>query len=140
MLVIDEIDFLKTRDEEVLYSIFEWTQKKKSRLIIISISNTLDFPETLSGKVASRMGRKTIGFRTYTSQQIEKILLERVGKLDVFQDQALSYICKKIAQCSSDIRKCLFILREAIAQFLIENDSKGIAKKKISVDTLAKTH
>jgi Cdc6-like AAA superfamily ATPase len=140
VLIIDEIDFLKTRDEEVLYSIFEWTQKKKSQLIIISISNTLDFPETLTGKVASRMGRKTIGFKPYTSLQIEKILIERVGKFDVFHEQALSYICKKIAQCSSDIRKCLFILREAIAQFLVENDPKGISKKKITVDILAKTH
>lgn len=119
MLIIDEIDFLRTRDFEVLYSIFEWTQKKKSKLIIISISNTLDFPEMLTGKVASRMGRKTICFKPYTSPQIEKILQERVEKYHVFAEQSLSYVCKKIAQCSSDIRKCLFILRESLATFLI---------------------
>ena len=41
---MDELDFLKTSDEDILYNIFDWTQKKKSHLIIISISNTLDFP------------------------------------------------------------------------------------------------
>lgn len=70
VLIIDEIDNLKTRDFEVLYSIFEWTKHKKSKLIIISISNTLDFPETLTAKVASRMGRKSIVFKPYTSEQI----------------------------------------------------------------------
>jgi Cdc6-like AAA superfamily ATPase len=63
-----------------------------------------------------------------------------VGKSDVFQEQALAYICKKIAQCSSDMRKCLFILRESIAQFLVENASKNYMKMKISLDILAKTH
>jgi Cdc6-like AAA superfamily ATPase len=90
--------------------------------------------------VASRMGRKRIGFPAYTSQQIEKILMERLGKYDIFENQAVTYICKKIAQCSGDIRKCLFILREAIAQFLVENSSKNYTKMRIPVDTLAKTH
>jgi len=57
----------------------------------------------------------------------------------VFQEQALSYICKKIAQVSSDMRKCLFILRETITQFLIENSSKNVAKLRIPLDILAKT-
>lgn len=75
VLILDEIDFLKSRDQEVLYNIFEWTQKKKSKLVIISISNTLDFPETLNPKVASRMGKRTITFKPYSSHQIEKILI-----------------------------------------------------------------
>lgn len=39
---------------------------------------------TLTPKIASRMGRKVIGFKPYNSNELEKILLERVGKLDVF--------------------------------------------------------
>ena len=85
------------------------------------------------------MGRKKIGFAPYTSQQIEKILMERIGRFEVFHEQALTYICKKIAQISSDIRKCLFILRETITQFLIDNGTKNVSKMKIPLDILAKT-
>ena len=58
----------------MLYNIFEWTQKKKSHLIIISISNTMDFPERLSAKVNSRMGNKRLMFKPYESVQIESIV------------------------------------------------------------------
>lgn len=84
MIVIDEVDYLRTRNEEVLYNIFDWTQKSKSRLIIISISNTTHLPELLSPKVNSRMGNRRLVFTQYESHQIEKILKERISKLDVF--------------------------------------------------------
>ena len=142
---MDELDFLKTSDEDILYNIFDWTQKKKSHLIIISISNTLDFPELLSPKVNSRIGNKRLTFKPYSSAQIEHILSERIKSLDVFEDQAFTYICKKIAQCSSDIRKCLFVLRESILDFILKergnkksvkyDDIKG---KRIGTDILVK--
>ena len=44
MVFIDEIDYLKTKDEEVLYNIFDWTQTEASHLAIIAVSNTIDFP------------------------------------------------------------------------------------------------
>lgn len=150
MLIIDEIDYLRTRDEEVLYNIFEWTQKKKSNLIVIAISNTMDFPETLTPKLTSRMGNQRLMFKPYSSSQLDSILKQRVGHLNVFADQAIIYICKKIAQCSSDVRKCLFILRESINEFMlleqIRRDDKedrrrrDIRDKRIDVDLLAKVH
>ena len=70
ILVIDEVDYLRNRDEDVLYNIFDWTQKKKSHLIIISICNTMDFPELLSAKVNSRMGNQRLVFKPYSSLQI----------------------------------------------------------------------
>jgi len=70
VLILDELDYLLTRDEDVLYTLFDWSQKKKSQLIIISISNTLDFPEHLSPKVNSRIGNKRLFFKPYESWQI----------------------------------------------------------------------
>jgi origin recognition complex subunit 1 len=70
VVILDELDYLRTKDEQVLYNIFDWTQKRKSHLIIISISNTLDFPELLSPKVTSRIGNKRLCFKPYESWQI----------------------------------------------------------------------
>jgi origin recognition complex subunit 1 len=126
VLIIDEIDYLKTREEEVLYNIFEWTQKKRSNLIIIAISNTMDFPETLTQKLNSRIGNKRLPFKPYGSTQLEEILKQRVGPMNIFEEQAIIYICKKLVQCSSDVRKCLYILRESISEFLtrVRKDEK----------------
>jgi Cdc6-like AAA superfamily ATPase len=40
---MDEFDYLETKDFAVLYNIVEWIQRKKSHLIVIAISNTMDY-------------------------------------------------------------------------------------------------
>ena len=68
VIVIDEIDYLYTKDQEILYNLFDWLRSKYGRLIIIAISNTIDFPETLSAKILSRIGSKRLIFKPYQSQ------------------------------------------------------------------------
>jgi len=65
----------------------------------------------LSQKISSRIGNQRLIFKPYTSSQLDQILRQRIGHLNVFEDNAINYICKKIAQISSDVRKCLSILR-----------------------------
>jgi Cdc6-like AAA superfamily ATPase len=44
IVLIDELDYLVTKDEQVLYNLFEWTQNKHSKLVLITIANTLNLP------------------------------------------------------------------------------------------------
>ena len=82
--MIDEIDYLLTKDQDVLYNLFDWTQSEKSRLAIIGISNTIHFPESLKGKIISRIGNTRLVFKPYSFDQIEKILRQRVENLGIF--------------------------------------------------------
>ena len=55
LFVIDEIDYLYTRSQEIFYTLFDWANKPASNLIIVSISNTFDLPERImSNKIISR--------------------------------------------------------------------------------------
>ena len=45
ILVVDEVDQLHTRDEEVLYDLFELSARPKSRLALVSIANSLNMTE-----------------------------------------------------------------------------------------------
>lgn len=45
IMVLDEIDYLVTRKQSVIYNMFDWATSAGSSLIIVGISNTIDLPE-----------------------------------------------------------------------------------------------
>ena len=73
ILVIDEIDFLINKNQTFLYNLFNWSSYENSKLIIITISNTLDFPNRLLPKIQSRMGKNKIMFKPYNKDQLSTI-------------------------------------------------------------------
>jgi Cdc6-like AAA superfamily ATPase len=70
-VLVDEIDFLMTKKEEVLYQLFDWPHHSRSKLVTLAVANTLDFPEKLTSKIASRIG---------TSSQSVKLALYSTKK------------------------------------------------------------
>lgn len=44
---------------QVLYNLFEWPMRKGSRLAIIGVANTMDLPERLLPRIASRLGGRS---------------------------------------------------------------------------------
>ncbi|KAF5301980.1 hypothetical protein FQR65_LT19155 [Abscondita terminalis] len=53
VMVIDELDILCTKRQDVVYNLLDWPTKTNSQLIVITIANTMDLPER---KVASVSG------------------------------------------------------------------------------------
>lgn len=114
LLLVDEIDYLITRDQEILYNLFNWTHEPSSNMSIICIANTLDFPEKLMAKIGSRIGHKRLIFSPYNSENLQQIMSNRLQNVKVFSPDAIKYVSKKIAAYSSDVRKSLHICRLAI--------------------------
>jgi len=108
---LDELDYLITKDQNLLYNLFDWPHNKQSKLIIIGIANTMNLPEQLLPKITSRMGNRRLVYKPYTSHQIEKILLSRIEKMDIIRPEAITFLSKKIATFSSDIRRTLHVCR-----------------------------
>lgn len=114
ILLIDELDFLITKDQSVLFNLFEWPQRRRANLIVLSVANTLDLPEMFMARISSRIGNTRLVFSPYTSAEINEIILQRVAKADLFDHHAIQFISKKVALISSDIRKTLNICRQAV--------------------------
>ena len=114
LLLVDEIDYLITKDQNILYTLFNWTHEVMSKLTIICIANTLDFPQKLQNKIGSRMGHERLIFKPYNSQNLQTIIESRLMKTNVFNKDAIKFVSKKIAAYSSDVRKSLHVCRLAL--------------------------
>ncbi|MES1903220.1 MAG: Origin recognition complex, subunit 1, partial [Paramarteilia canceri] len=55
ILVVDEVDYLCTKKQDLFYNLYNWSSCNNSNLIVVSISNTFDLPEKMMNrKVSSR--------------------------------------------------------------------------------------
>ena len=63
--LVDEIDFLTTRDEGIVYNFFNWPLNNNSGLLLIGVSNVMDLPERLSKRWELAIGVHTYIY-TYT--------------------------------------------------------------------------
>lgn len=151
VVLMDELDQLVTRNQAVMYNLFNWPNLRHSRLIVLAVANTMDLPErTLSNKISSRLGLTRITFSGYTHQQLIRIIesrLESVGGMGVVVDKdAVQFASRKVAAVSGDARRALDICRRAveIAEAEVAGKDKeaqdtvpGIPSKKKGVVTIA---
>lgn len=113
LLIIDEIDILINSSQNLLYNIFNWTTYEYSKLIVISISNTLDLPNRLFPKIKSRMGNNKIMFKPYNKEELRIIIKDRGIDLKLFSEDALRLSCVKVAAINGDLRRIFQILARA---------------------------
>lgn len=111
----------------MLYQIFDWPQKAKSNLIIVSIANTLDLPERLqSARVASRIGHARLLFKPYTSNQLCEIIQTRLANQpNIFSPDAVAFISRKVSSVAGDARRALDGARLA-CDVAIDENSKTV--------------
>eukprot|EP01138_Halocafeteria_seosinensis_P002846 gb/GECG01002907.1/.p1 GENE.gb/GECG01002907.1/~~gb/GECG01002907.1/.p1 ORF type:complete len:670 (+),score=100.16 gb/GECG01002907.1/:1-2010(+) len=114
VLLVDELDFLVTKKQTVLYNIFEWPTRPNSKLIVIGISNTIDLPERMLPKVQSRLGLERVQFVPYTSEQISTIVRQRLEDIALFDSDAVTMVSKKVSRFSGDVRRALQICSRAV--------------------------
>ncbi|XP_010016261.1 PREDICTED: origin recognition complex subunit 1 [Nestor notabilis] len=114
VLVVDELDLLWTRKQNVMYNLFDWPNQKHSKLIILAIANTMDLPERIMmNRVASRLGLTRMSFQPYTYRQLQQIISSRLNNLKAFEEDAIQLVSRKVAALSGDARRCLDICRRA---------------------------
>ena len=115
VILIDELDALMTSKQTLLYNLFDWPCHANSRLLVISIANTMDLPERMQQKISSRIGNNRLVYQPYTLQQIQIILKERLMDIDTIIDQrGLDFISRKVSMYSGDIRRSLQITKRAV--------------------------
>lgn len=139
VLLLDEIDYLMTSKQEVLYNLFEWpvrTQRSSdsdavvngNRLIVIGISNTINLPQLLTTRVRSRLGGDKCLFSAYKQEEISIILQQHLSSID--DDESHD------DRININDKKKLFSLSSRCNKICIEKSSKYVRRFKKCLSTL----
>ncbi|KAJ3253642.1 AAA ATPase [Boothiomyces macroporosus] len=141
LLVLDEIDNLITRDQDELYTLFEWAKMPNSRLVMIGIANALDLTSRFLPRLQSKNYEpEYLSFNPYQIKEIAAIIKDRLMTLDepdepaspikpngkqdlpIMQPMAVELAARKLAG-TGDLRKALDVCRMAIQ--MVENEEKS---------------
>ncbi|XP_049813328.1 cell division control protein 6 homolog [Schistocerca nitens] len=119
LFILDEIDQLDSRNQSVLYTLFEWPSKPDSKLVLIGIANALDLTDRVLPRLQARVELKPtlVHFPPYTKQQIVTILSSRLSEFNVnqiFSPAVVHLLAAKVASVSGDARRALDIGRRVI--------------------------
>ncbi|KAM0752896.1 origin recognition complex subunit 1 [Meredithblackwellia eburnea MCA 4105] len=144
VVLVDELDQMITKKQDVIYNFFNWPHVAHSRLIVVAVANTMDLPEReLSGKIRSRLGSNRISFTPYTWQDLEAILQARLEGLEVIQPLALQRIAKSIAGVAGDARRALDVARyvsDSNLELVEKKDQANRESGKIELCTMSDVH
>lgn len=144
VIVLDEIDKLVKKGDEVLYNLSRINSElEKARVSIIGISNDLKFKNFLDPRVISSLSEEEMIFPPYNAEQLRDILRQRAELAfndDVLDEEVLPFCAALAAQEHGDARKALDLLRvsgeiaEKENSELITNEHVKKAVRKIEMD------
>ncbi|AET37405.1 origin recognition complex subunit 1 Ecym_1154 [Eremothecium cymbalariae DBVPG len=134
VVLLDELDALVTKTQDVMYNFFNWTTYENSKFVVVAVANTMDLPERqLGNKVSSRIGFTRIMFTGYTHDELKTIINLRLMGLNdsyfyVDPTSGSSYLCQdgNMDELPKDISK-LQRVRLKISEDAVEIASRKIA-------------
>eukprot|EP00904_Undaria_pinnatifida_P005474 jgi/Undpi1/2056/HiC_scaffold_12.g05442.m1 len=118
VLLVDELDYMTTAKQTVLYNLFEWPSRTHARLVVVGIANTVDLPERCMPRISSRLSSR-LTFEPYKRPQLMEILQARLKETssiegNAFNGGAISMVAAKVASSTGDMRMCLKFCRRAV--------------------------
>lgn len=83
LLVLDEMDQLDSKAQDVLYTIFEWPYLPNSRLCLIGIANALDLTDRILPRLQARphCRPQLLNFPPYSREELVAIVQDRLTRV-----------------------------------------------------------
>lgn len=151
VLFLDEMDYLITRDQQVLFKLFQFasTQLLTSKLILVGISNSLDFTDKFLPRLKrNRLCPQSMQFLPYNASQIRQIIMERLSTLTedkeneqgprhIIHPTAVQMCCVKAAAVAGDLRKAFDICYKSI-ELVEEECAMGKSQATVLISHVAR--
>lgn len=134
VICLDEMDYLITKDQQVLFQLFHCASHLKSsvlqtKLVVVGISNALDLTDKFLPRLRSNgFNPETLQFLPYTSDQIKRVVTSKLNSLteenkenasagssiSLMHPSAIQMCCRKCASITGDLRKAFDICYKSI--------------------------
>ncbi|KAF6776188.1 hypothetical protein AHF37_04423 [Paragonimus kellicotti] len=123
LLILDEVDQLSSKSQDVLYRIFDWPSTLSCRVIIIGIANALDLTERLLPRLQGKAHQpEHLAFPPYTRSELTEIVSARLSVpasdsnniVTPLDPLAIQLCARKISASTGDVRTALNICHRAI--------------------------
>ncbi|KAK4306861.1 hypothetical protein Pmani_021349 [Petrolisthes manimaculis] len=121
LLLLDEMDQLSSKNESVLYTVFEWPSLNQSKLILVGIANSLDLTDRTLPRLQARPNLKPMlmHFPPYSKKQIITIINHRIAQagldgIEIIRPSAIQLLAGKVSAVAGDVRKALDVCRRAV--------------------------
>lgn len=134
IVALDEIDHLLSSSEgaspdspSILSSLFEWSLRPNTRLLLLGIANALDLTDRFLPRLKTKnMKPDLIPFMPYTPPQIASIITYKLRTLlpdetsaapdfiPFMQPAAIQLCARKVASTTGDLRKAFDIVRKTV--------------------------
>lgn len=115
IIILDEVDKLVTKGDDVLYNLTRINSDlKKAKVSLIGVTNDLKFTEFLDPRVKSSLGEEEIIFPPYDANQLRDILHQRAEmafKPGALDEMVIPLCAAYAAQEHGDARRALDLLR-----------------------------
>ncbi|KAJ4920002.1 hypothetical protein JOQ06_022074 [Pogonophryne albipinna] len=128
LLVLDEMDQLDSKSQDVLYTIFEWPYLSQSRLCLVGIANALDLTDRILPRLQARPQCRPL-LLTFPPLQPAGAQRHRAGpdslrrrRTGSWTPRPFSFCARKVSAVSGDARKALDICRRAVE--VVESDER----------------
>ncbi|CAD5115881.1 DgyrCDS4819 [Dimorphilus gyrociliatus] len=114
VLIVDELDVLCNRKQDVVYSLFDWPTWRFAKLVVVAVANAMDLPEqVLCARVSSRLGLTRTTFEPYNFRQLKTIVERNLKDVRNFDEEAIQLAARKVASLSGDARRVLHVCKYA---------------------------
>lgn len=147
IIILDEVDKLVTKGDDVLYNLTRINSDlKKAKVSLIGVTNDLKFTEFLDPRVKSSLGEEEILFPPYDANQIRDILRQRANtafKPGALEEMVIPLCAAYAAQEHGDARRALDLLRvsgelaERVKAPTVQEIHVKRAQEKIEIDRIA---
>ncbi|KAK9480908.1 P-loop containing nucleoside triphosphate hydrolase protein [Lipomyces japonicus] len=125
IVILDEMDYLITKDQDILYRIFEYTRLQNSNLVLIGIANALNLTTRFLPKLKARnFIPELLRFTPYSADQIAEVIkarLEAHGEIlpgtaatNLMHPAAIQLCSRKTASNTGDLRKAFDICKRGL--------------------------
>jgi origin recognition complex subunit 1 len=140
VVALDEIDVMLSRQQRVLYNFFDWGARPELAVAVVGISNTMDLPERMLPRVASRLGLHRVPFRAYQTDDLAEIVAARLRACDgehLVDSDAVLFAARLVANMHGDARRVLDICRAAVRRVADRGNARAVVQL-ADVDAAAK--